>query len=155
VIRIVALWCLLFTACGQGAGTVDAQRTVDTPALFCGGDPCNLLIQTGCCTGHKCTFVSDSFSEPYGHIDCPPIGTVAIGGHCRYTSTLSRYDDCVQGAFCHDGICKQICGLDGTVPCPRRSHCQAYDYLFGPPGSMAAGVCDPEFGVTAICATPP
>src|SRR5258706_1132634 len=44
---------------------------------------CNVLAQTGCNAGQKCTWIIDSSGPPQlGHIGCTPDGIVALRAAC-------------------------------------------------------------------------
>jgi hypothetical protein len=113
---------------------------------------CNVLAQTGCDAGQKCTWIIDDAMMRLGHIGCAPAtGTVTDGMMCSFLPPAQGgYDDCIQGHYCFSsddvtGICKQICDQQGGLPmCGTGFACQLYEGLFGPIGMEAAGVCDTE-----------
>ena len=119
-----------------------------------GGTPpgCQVLTQTGCNTGEKCTWVlstDDTATDPgLGAIACAPNGTVAIGGACTVAKVaMGGYDNCVAGAACVSGTCKAICDNNGGAPmCGTNQACVTYEGLFANAGatSTPAGVCDPS-----------
>jgi hypothetical protein len=108
---------------------------------------CNVLTQTGCAAGQKCTWVTDSTSPPLGHIDCVPDGTVMVGSACTPgpVGPTTGYDNCKAGSYCESMVCKRICDPQGGTPtCPTNFACGVYSGLFSPVGQpAAAGVCDP------------
>src|ERR1700733_2876677 len=117
-----------------------------------GGDSssaaCNVLTQTGCTTGEKCTWLEDSAgsgTEPaLGHLGWAPGGTAATGAACTYGAPgATGYDNCVSGDVCSSAKCKTICDQAGGTPmCATGFACATYDGLFGPSGqAVAAGVC--------------
>jgi hypothetical protein len=110
---------------------------------------CNVLQQTGCAAGEKCTWIEDATTpQKVGHIGCAPDGTVARGASCMYTPPGANggYDDCMKGDVCDHGACKQICDQNGSQPmCGAGFACSVGASLFGPTdGPFAAGVCDPS-----------
>ncbi|MDB4952464.1 MAG: hypothetical protein JWO36_33 [Myxococcales bacterium] len=136
----------LFAACSSKtpAHIVDAGSgsSVD------GGALCNVLAQTGCDSGQKCTWLHDAtMPTPLGHIGCAPNGTAAVGASCTYGADgATGFDTCVGGLVCQGGKCKTICDQQGGAPmCGANFSCSTYEGLFGPAGqTVAAGVCDPS-----------
>jgi hypothetical protein len=119
-----------------------------------GNDVCNVLTQTGCASGEKCTWIIDmaDSTSSVGHIGCAPDGAAAVGATCtRNAPGATGYDDCAKGGYCFGpdmggmGHCKAICDQAGGTPtCASGFACTTYDGLFGPSGMpVAAGVCDP------------
>ncbi len=109
---------------------------------------CNLLTQSGCERGQRCTWVVDNLATPpLGHIGCVPIGSAAVGTSCSYLppGMCSGYDDCVRGAACVDSACRAICDQTGGPPqCGSGFGCVIVPSVFGPAaGPYAAGVCVP------------
>ncbi len=139
-----ALFVGLLVACGGGGGATTVH-IVDSNT----GDAdmtCNVLTQTGCMTGEKCTWFHDTETPtPLGHIGCAPTGTVAIGAACTYGADGPQgYDNCVTGSVCVSGHCSQICDDQGGDPmCPTKFACGDYTGLFDSSGMNVAGVCDP------------
>jgi hypothetical protein len=138
------------------ARLIDA-RLIDARSIDAGLDApsvCNVLAQTGCGTGEKCTWIIDTASpSPLGHIGCAPDGAAAVGSACtRNPPGATGYDDCVKGNYCFGpdsggaGVCKAICDPAGGTPmCTSGYACSTYDGLFGPSGQPpAAGVCVPQ-----------
>src|SRR5262245_24221254 len=86
--------------------------------LSCGGDDtiappidgpvsteCNLLSQTGCAAGEKCTWirlqVGDLEAQQLGQIGCAPVGDKPILADCQWRPAgATGWDDCVGGAVC-------------------------------------------------------
>jgi hypothetical protein len=148
-----ALFVGLIAACGGGGSSGKKVTLVDSGSGS-GNEACNVLAQTGCATGQKCTWIIDQAdtSSSTGHIGCAPAGAMAVGASCtRNPPGATGYDDCVAGDYCFGpdtggaGKCKQICDIAGGAPtCPSMFACSQYDGLFGPSGmTVAAGVCDP------------
>ncbi|MCX5740967.1 MAG: hypothetical protein NT062_00545 [Proteobacteria bacterium] len=118
---------------------------VDAPDVVAA---CNVLTQTGCNAGEKCTWFEDDMSSPpIGHIGCAPVGTVAIGGACTTGAPgATGYDNCVGGSVCVGATCEAICDNAGGAPmCGTGFGCVNISGLFGAAGAMtppAAGVCE-------------
>ena len=149
-----AIAVLLVLGC-QGKPHVSVPLDGPPDGLQCYGvrtTACNVLTQTGCTRGQKCTWVRDNEAmPPLGHIGCVPIGSVAIGSGCAYLTTgiCIGYDDCVMGAICIDGTCRAICDQNGGAPsCGSGFACAVTSGVFGPVGQPAAAgecfpICDP------------
>jgi hypothetical protein len=137
-----ALLVGLFVACSDPAKKdviVIPDGTVDT-----GGPICNVLTQTGCNAGEKCTWIEDTAPpNSIGHIGCAPdTGGVATGAACTYAAPAAGgFDNCAKTNVCVGGVCKLICdNMGGSPGCPTNFACGIYEGLFGDP--QAAGVCD-------------
>src|SRR5690349_13558887 len=68
------LFAGLLAACG-GNNNQPPHITLDSGSDGSGssGDPCNVLMQTGCANGEKCTWIVDqTMPQPLGHIGCAP-----------------------------------------------------------------------------------
>jgi len=107
--------------------------------------PCNILMQTGCAPGNRCTVlhvpVPGGFERRVG---CAPDGTVSIGTACLFTTATNEpaYDNCVSGSVCA-GICKAVCNSElGDAACPSTHACQVYSGMFPGQTTPPAGVCD-------------
>ena len=133
---------LALIACGGGSNN-NGIHIVDGGSGDAGTAVCNVLTQTGCSTGQKCTWIEDSTT--LGHVGCAANGTVAVGGTCTYGAPgATGFDNCVGGTVCLGGICKTICDQNGGSPtCDATHSCQVYSGFLGPQGSEAGGVCDP------------
>jgi hypothetical protein len=138
-------------ACGGGKNNTGVV-VVDSGGDDGGTGACNVLTQTGCNTGEKCTWIIDATTpQEIGHIGCAPNGTKPAGDKtCMYGAPgATGYDDCVQGAVCFGGVtgaglCKSICDQQGGAPmCGTGFACQVYEGFLGPAGMEAGGVCDP------------
>jgi hypothetical protein len=106
--------------------------------------PCNVLDQTGCMAGQKCTWIIDAITPgPLGHIGCVPDGAVDIGSACTQGAPGPMgFDNCKAGEMCWSGICEQVCDPQGGAPqCGASTTCTVHTELFGQP--PAAGTCDP------------
>ncbi len=107
------------------------------------GDRCNLLTQTGCNAGEKCTWIHDQLMPPVAHIDCAPDGVVAVGGACSYGMPPMGWDDCDRGTVCIGGACDPVCDQGGGAPqCDAGRACVVVSGFLGPPGAEAAGICE-------------
>jgi hypothetical protein len=105
---------------------------------------CNVLMQTGCNAGEKCTQIKDQDNPAISHIGCAPTGVVAVGAACTTGAAGPQgYDDCVGGSFCVSGQCKSICDNQGGAPtCGANYACKRYQGVFESGGVQIAGVCD-------------
>jgi hypothetical protein len=148
---------LASSSCGDAAENPDALviQWIDARTDPCGPDPlvCNLLTQTGCVAGDKCTWIRGS-EECGDHVGCAPAGPVAVGGSCTWGAdgATTGYDDCAQGAICSaepdasTGTCERMCSpWDATLPCPSGSACAVRAGLFSdePNETLLAGICEP------------
>src|SRR5262245_38931909 len=83
-------------ACGGGGGN-NPIHVIDSGS---GGSDmtCNVLTQTGCNAGEKCTWIHDQTNPtPLGHIGCAPDGTAATGAACMYGADGPMgYDNCLK-----------------------------------------------------------
>jgi hypothetical protein len=112
-VRILGLIAVVFLAACEPAedsarhlDPVDAGWVgVDT---FCG---CNPVAQTGCGAGQKCTWgwVDPAFDTAFAA--CAHDGVRAAGEACSFgpNGEAARYDDCVAGAVCVEGVCRRSC----------------------------------------------
>jgi hypothetical protein len=130
----------------QDSGTLDSG-TQDSGTNDTGPDdsgtnedaavgPCNLVAQTGCEVGERCTWIEDIDNE--GHAQCVIDGTVQPLAPC-VPAGAGAPDDCVAGHVCLAGTCQEICttvdGCGGDFACT--------PYLgFG--DDETTGVCDPR-----------
>ena len=106
---------------------------------------CNVLTQSGCGRGEKCTWVALSPGVSDCEPECVPDGPVRLGGACTSGAPgPTGYDDCASGTVCVSGTCASICDLQGGAPtCEAGTICTAVDGLFGEPGQPAfAGACE-------------
>lgn len=73
-------------------------------------DQCQLVEQTGCDPGNKCTFITTETEPLQGYSGCWENGTVGLGQACTVNgSTL--IDDCSAGLFCDRGFCEEMCAV--------------------------------------------
>src|SRR4051794_5833132 len=100
-----ALFVGLLVACG--GGNDNKIKIVDGNTGDTGGDTCNVLTQTGCNAGEKCTWIHDQTTPtPLGHIGCTADGTVAAGAACTYGADgPTGFDNCTKGNVCVSGKC--------------------------------------------------
>jgi hypothetical protein len=152
---IMAALIGLFAACGGGNSAkpkADARPItvgdVDAPP---GGAACNVLANTGCDTGEKCTWVIDSFTgrDAVGRIACAPAGAKKLNDTCQIGNGMAMAtgsDDCEGGLYCIGRVCKTVCDLAGGDPmCGANAACSAYSNTFGNKmDPAAAGVCEPS-----------
>ncbi len=114
---------------------------------------CNVLAQTGCAVGEKCTWLVDNWMPQYiGHIGCAPNGTAELGEACVFGAAgATGYDNCSGGSVCNAhasdevGACVSICDPQGGSPtCDAQHTCvidaKAFRTIETPP---PAGVCEP------------
>jgi hypothetical protein len=127
-------------------GIVIVDAPPDAPS------PCNVLTQTGCNAGEKCTWIIDAMTPQYlGHIGCAPDGNAASGAACQFGAAgPTGYDNCVKGTVCGNytggaGVCKDVCDPQGGAPmCGANHACVVYSDLFYDGGTPVAAVCDPS-----------
>ena len=133
------------TACGGGSN--NSVTLVDAPMVDA-MTTCNPLTQGGCNPGEKCTWINDQDNPPIGHVGCAPdpgAAGIAIGSACTDpVAGPMGYDNCVKGAVCLSGECKQVCDQAGGAPtCDANHSCTRYADFFEVGGTAVAGVCDP------------
>lgn len=118
---------------------------------------CNLIMQTGCAVGEKCTWFHDDMSDPpIGHIGCAPAGSAAVDSTCAYGAPgVTGYDDCQAGLVClthRDGTasCATICDAQTGSGCGSSDGCVRTSGLFASPGTVDPTIpgtcvkgCDP------------
>lgn len=153
-----ALFVGLLAACGGSSSGGKKSVVLVDGASGDSGQVCNVLTQTGCMTGEKCTWIIDTSDAngSVGHIGCAPenggTGTpVADGASCtRNPPGATGYDNCVKGDYCFGpsaggtGTCKMICDPSGGAPmCSTGFACGTYEGLLESGGTAIAGVCDP------------
>ncbi len=140
-----ALLVGLLVACGSSSKQPPIIDSGSGSSGSDGGPPgCNILTQTGCDAGQKCSWIHDQLMPAVSHVGCAPDGTVAVGGSCTYGMPPSGWDNCTKGGVCEGGVCKLICDQAGGAPmCDAMHSCQVYEGFLGPPQMEAAGVCDP------------
>jgi hypothetical protein len=147
-IGFVALLGLLACEGGRSILVVDAAvdapaADADCPSLRTG--QCNPLAGTGCALGHKCTWLWLEEDE-VGFLGCIPEGTAEIGEACarfetEHSCRVAITDDCAKGAFCFEGTCAAICGVDRAGPhCTGEDVCTTIENAFTF-GTHFAGVC--------------
>jgi hypothetical protein len=153
--RLAMMCCIALSlaACDdRPASPLDAQVLGDIDAPIDGTScrvvrtsPCSPLTQSGCSVGEKCTWMIDEVDPPIGHVGCALAGAIPLDGACAthpVGSCGSASDDCVRGAVCADGTCKEICDDQGGLPtCSPPSTCRVQPGLFIVGGTAVAGVC--------------
>ena len=150
---------LVVAACGSNNDDPTDARPIFIDAAVDAPVGCNLLTQTGCDVGEKCTWIrvsaGPSDAEQLGQPGCAPDGTVALDGACSYgtSGADTGFDNCIGGLIClaspaaemASGTCRAMCSLaDATLPCAAGFNCGAYSKFFSN-NSMdtpLAGVCD-------------
>ncbi len=158
-----ALFVGLMAACGGGSNSKKITFT-DGGGSADSMDVCNPIMQTGCTSGQKCTWIVDQTTPSFiGHVGCAPVMAIAPdtapaadGAACqRNPAGATGWDDCVAGDYCQAattveqsggaGICKKICDLNSATSCGSAASCQGYNNLFSsdPATPPTAGVCDP------------
>lgn len=149
-----------FAACGYpkpeapadapgGSNTPDAD--VHTDAVVLAVPACNVLAQTGCDPGEKCTWITDfaAADTTIGHVGCAPDGTGAVGASCMMNPAgPTGYDDCAKGGYCvvkpgaASGTCRTICDAGTNAPCSGTDACITVGGAFANSNQAAsAGVC--------------
>jgi hypothetical protein len=144
----IVLATLLLTACA-----VDTRpELVLLPDGALDQETCDVLMQSGCLEGQKCSWVREANTTgdrgDYivdGRIDCVSDGTLAVGEYCwRYPADfgpLERPDECIRGSYCDGGgwgmgICRRLCVRDATV-----SGCDPDDVCVDRSIGLFLGVC--------------
>lgn len=147
--RVIAmLAAALGAACGDDAGAVSLvpDGAVDVDAACptqC--DPLAPAGQQGCNTGQKCaalTRPSQPASCDVAAIGCVPAGYLAIGEACTWWPEGA--DDCVAGAICVVGTCRDVCGFGGgaSEACAHGLTCARLPGLFeNRDGTAYYGAC--------------
>jgi hypothetical protein len=69
---------------------------------------CDPVLQTNCGANQKC--VASGF--------CEPNGSVPIGQACKLNQAVNQRDNCVKGATCEGGACRQMCNVNGNCSGP-------------------------------------
>jgi hypothetical protein len=158
-----ALFAGLLVACGGGKSNPDGPVIVTVDSGTDGGDTsvCNVVAQSGCDTGEKCTWVrvAASDTQQLGQVGCVPDGSIDANAACAYgaAGSATGYDDCKAGLIClassktdmAAGECRPICDLTAasgaTGACPTNYGCSQYSHFFSNSSSdtPVAGVCDP------------
>jgi hypothetical protein len=155
---------LVVAACGNGGGQPDGPIVID--AVSIDGPPpiCNLLTQSGCNVGEKCTWIrvsaGPSDAEQLGQVGCAPDGAAALDAACSYgaSGATTGFDNCMGGLIClaspatemASGTCKSMCSLaDATLTCATGFACGAYSKFFSntETDTPLAGVCEPTCNV--------
>jgi hypothetical protein len=136
----------LVAACGGGGGV----KLVDSNVPM----TCDPVLQTGCATGEKCTWIIDANPtaalDRIGHTGCAPVGTTADNAPCTFANAdvNNGADTCIAGDFCIAGRCKPICNPDlvsgaGNGACADKFSCSLYRGVFLVGGNPTSGVCEP------------
>jgi hypothetical protein len=158
------------STCGDGVRDTGRPEACDTGGVACAGgdvcttdcacvpaattttlppEPCKPFTQVGCSPGEKCTWIRVvETPEPLGELGCVADGTVAAEGACTQgaAGTDTGFDDCQAGLICINGLCKDICGFDGSpaAMCDDNNNCTRYADLFSNGAEdPSAGACTP------------
>lgn len=128
-------------ACGGGS----THPNDAAPDAGPGSGACDVLAQTGCTPGARCTWIQDGSAASQGHIGCAFGGSAAIDAPC--TRGSDGIDDCVSGAVCTDvagaAMCRQICDLNDVGPlCDGAHACFEGSVFFNNFMRPAAGTCE-------------
>ena len=105
---------------------------------------CNPLSATACNATHRCCWVVDMAMPRGGDSVCLPGGAVAVGVACM--RDVNGGDNCVKGATCFMGTCRQICDLAATsATCGTGMTCKPATGMFVPCTGTTpyAGLCQP------------
>ena len=139
-------------ACTDGGSCMADCTCATTPTTTTTlpAGPCNVLTQSGCATGQKCTWieVADTPAE-IGRVGCVANGIVPPDGACTRgpAGDTTGFDDCAAGLICVDGTCRDICGFDGSpaAACAIGFNCTRYSGLFSNGAEdPIAGACTPS-----------
>jgi hypothetical protein len=129
MIRIAALCLALAAGCGSSSGSsrdMSVELDMTAPNIDAGPPECDVVSDTGCMSGDKCTIGSDHG----GARDlCFPVAAnpVAEGGDCVSVTMGARSgDNCAAGLVCVDfpgdgAKCRRPCFVRGQ--CPTGSGC--------------------------------
>jgi hypothetical protein len=92
-VRFGSIECESATGTGAGDGFCAARCSPSATMDTCADDRCGLVVK-----------LADPY---YAHVDCVPVGDRAVGESCSIDA--DGYDDCVEGAGCHEGTCRAWC----------------------------------------------
>lgn len=99
---------------------------------------CDLVSNTGCELGEKCTFLDDPNDASDGYTLCAADGDVPAGGACAFGT--DGIDDCAGGSWCRHGVCLSTC-VPTPDSCPASDICRVGPDVLGP---TEFGVCQPS-----------
>lgn len=123
----------------DGGPEVDGGASSDPDARTEG---CELVGQTGCGDGEKCTVVSGDEGRLVG---CAQEGDRLVGESCA--PDAGDGDDCEVGAFCDasstPAVCVQLCEREPSDTCNEGSVCALSFEVGGAAVRMCAPQCDP------------
>src|SRR3954451_21253689 len=88
-------------ACGGNKAKPDGAIIIGNDGSDGTVQACDVLANTGCATGEKCTWIWDQrdATADLGHIGCATDGTVAASGACTFNMDPIGFDNCVGGTF--------------------------------------------------------
>jgi hypothetical protein len=130
-----------------GTVVVGAWASCDSDALDPPPVSCDLVLNTGCDPGEKCTYRVDALVADGGYTLCAADGDVPVGGACTFGT--DGIDDCAGGGWCRHGICLATCRAEPDG-CPPGDSCRTgLDVLAGTNVGVCQPACDP---ITSECA---
>lgn len=116
------------------SGTTDHGTNEDAAA-----GPCDLVAQSGCGNGQRCTWVRDDLGG--GGAECASAGTIPALGEC-VASESGEVDDCVAGHACVAGLCHRLCST--VAGCGANFACTTYaDFVDDGTTGVCSPLCDP------------
>lgn len=148
----VVFFVAALAACG---GSKRPQLLTDSNDGDSGSGVCDPLMQTGCNTNEKCTWVVDidgvpGQSDPVGHIGCVTLTGAEVARDADCMTNMAAQggaDNCSKGDICVATKCKAVCDFNkaaGAQGCPGMHSCTRYANLFVVSGMIAFGACDPQ-----------
>src|SRR3569833_1734765 len=131
-----ALCAALLVACGNSSDN-KVHIVTDSGSGSGSGAACNVLAQTGCNTGEKCTWIYDLVSADgtsiLGHVGCAPDGDKAV------------HAQCTRNAAGGSGVCDLVSNntnTNATTTNATDTASVAYHFIFEVSSMAVAGVCD-------------
>lgn len=136
------------------AALPDAEPDAAIDAVDAFSGPCSPILQLGCATGEKCTWIVDidgtSTMTQVGHVGCAPDGAIEDGKACTdaMAAVNGGADACMAGDLCVSRTCKPICdpaivAETGPGACRANFGCITHDGVFTSQVGVSAGVCEP------------
>ncbi|MSQ82090.1 MAG: hypothetical protein EXR77_04120 [Myxococcales bacterium] len=120
-----------------GNGTCAANETCASCPQDCGACPaptCKVLTSAGCASGKQC------FPDGKSNL-CYSAGSLKPGDPCK------NFNDCVIGALCVAGLCRQLCdwtGKDATQLCKPGVPCDKLVFDGAGEAGQNLGACKPS-----------
>lgn len=161
VVSLIASATLALAACGSSSS--DSGPKI-------GPSACNVLAQTGCSAGQKCTWIQ--VTDTTGATGCVPEGSKAALQACTWgaNGATTGYDNCVKGLTCLGGApgsstpgeCRAACDSSATSACSANEACLRYSKVYDgttPPLGLCEAQCNPLTQVrltdgAAACGSP-